>query len=119
MYLYSIILVDDEDSTHELLKNYIENIIGGFKVVGCFKNGSEAIDFLEENSVNIVITDIKMPKVSGLELAKYIYENMPSVKVNVINKMNAEDVKWLQKDIKIIARSISDGIKTSFVLRPC
>lgn len=85
MYLYSIILVDDEDSTHELLKNYIENIIGGFKVVGCFKNGGEAIDFLEENSVNIVITDIKMPKVSGLELAKYIYENMPSVKVVIIS----------------------------------
>ncbi len=83
--MHSIILVDDENSTHELLKGYIENVIGGFEVVGCFKNGQEAIDFLKNNTVNIVITDIKMPKVSGLELAKYINENTPDTKVVIIS----------------------------------
>lgn len=54
-------------------------------MIGCFKNGSEAIDFLKNNSVDIVITDIKMPKVSGLELAKYVHENMPMTKVVIVS----------------------------------
>ncbi len=83
--MHSIIIVDDEVSTHESLKDYIEQVIGGFKVIGCFKNGSEAIDFLKNNSVDIVITDIKMPKVSGLELAKYVHENMPMTKVVIVS----------------------------------
>ncbi|MDY3928099.1 MAG: response regulator, partial [Clostridia bacterium] len=83
--MYNIIIVDDEISTHELMKDYIETVIGGFNVTGCLKNGAEAIDFLKSNYVDIVITDIKMPKVSGLELAKFIYENMPHIKVIIVS----------------------------------
>ena len=83
--MYSIIIIDDEITTHALMKDYIENVIGGFQVVGCFKNGAEAIDFLTTHYVDIVITDIKMPKVSGLELAKYIYENIQKTKVIIVS----------------------------------
>lgn len=128
--MHTLIIVDDENSTHELLKGYIENIIGDFEVVGCFKNGSEAIEFLAENQVDIVITDIKMPKVSGLELAKYIYENIPSTKVIIVSGygefeyarqaiaynvsnylLKAIDMRELTEALKRLARELDEGKK--------
>ena len=89
--MYSLIIVDDETDTHELLKYYIEDVIGQFVVSGCFKNGREAIEFLEKNKVDIVITDIKMPEVSGIELAQYIYESTPETKVIILSAYNEFD----------------------------
>jgi len=47
--------------------------------VGIFRDGDEAIEFLSENDVDLVITDIKMARCSGIELAKYIYNNKPYI----------------------------------------
>ncbi len=128
--MHTLIIVDDENSTHELLKDYIENIIGDFEVIGCFKNGSEAIEFLDENQVDIVITDIKMPKVSGLELAKYIHENIPSIKVIIVSGygefeyarqaiaynvsdylLKAIDMRELTEVLKRITKELEEGKK--------
>ena len=73
--IYSLIIVDDEYSACELLKYYVTDYCKDFEIAGIFADGSEAIDFLEKNNVDLVLTDIKMPQVSGIELAKYIHEN--------------------------------------------
>lgn len=131
--MYKLIIVDDEISTHELLKDYIENVIGEFEVVGCFKDGSEAIKFLNNNHVDVVITDIKMPKVSGLELAKYIYENNPLIKVVIVSGygefeyakeaisynvsdylLKAIDLRELTKVLKKIETQLHETKKTTY-----
>ena len=40
----------------------------GYEVVGAVRTGQEAIDYLKENPVDLVMTDIKMPVMSGIEL---------------------------------------------------
>lgn len=67
------IIVDDEI----LLRVGIQSLIDGqedVSVTGVFENGSEALDFLQENPVDIVITDIEMAEMSGLELIRVIRE---------------------------------------------
>lgn len=51
------------------------------EVAGTANDGLEAIDFLREHEVDIVITDIRMPEADGLCVARYVFENCPEKKV--------------------------------------
>ena len=66
-----ILVVDDSPPTLEVIQRNLE--AAGYEVFTA-PSVEEAIAFLEQNSVDLVITDIKMPKISGLELHKYVNE---------------------------------------------
>lgn len=83
--MYSVIVVDDEKSAREIIVRFIGKMGLDFNVVGDFEHGQSAIDFLKTTRVNLVITDIKMPKVNGIELTEYIYNNHPSTKVVILS----------------------------------
>ena len=48
----------------------------GFRVAGVAQNGKEALELMEEVHPDLVISDIKMPFMDGLELAKHIHEDI-------------------------------------------
>jgi len=83
--MFNLIIVDDEVSTIEFLKNYITDFVNDFNVVGCFQDGEEAVDYLKDHNVDVVLSDIRMPKMSGIEVAEYIYNNHPQIKVVLIS----------------------------------
>ena len=95
---YKLIVVDDEKTTCDYLSSQIENAFEQVQVVGHFYNGSMAWQFLQDHNVDCVITDIKMPLMSGLELAKLIYENHFSTKVILVSGYN--DFEYAQQGIK-------------------
>ena len=70
--MYKVMLVDDEKLIIEGLKNIIDWKEVGLEVVETALNGKEAFDKFNENKIDIIITDINMPQVTGLELIKYI-----------------------------------------------
>jgi len=57
----------------------------GFELAATFEDGREAIAYLQENSVDVVLTDIRMRDISGLEVAQYVHEYLPHVKVVIIS----------------------------------
>ena len=69
-----VILVDDEPFIIQGLKVLLDWKSEGFEIVGTFKNGREAYDYLKEESVDLIIADIKMPTMTGLDLLKAIRE---------------------------------------------
>ena len=73
-----ILLVDDEPGLLELLKVGLEDF--NFFVF-CATNGSEALAILKKNPVDCLITDIKMPVMSGLELVTTVRVNQPNLPV--------------------------------------
>ncbi|MDD6484952.1 MAG: response regulator [Clostridiales bacterium] len=83
--MFSAIVVDDEMMIRDGISSFINGSDTGFEVVAVFKDGGEAIDFLEENHVDLVISDIKMVNVSGIDLARYIYERKPRTKVILLS----------------------------------
>lgn len=83
--MYPIIVVDDEDITRMAVSGYIQKNHQEFSVSGTFSNGAEALKYLHDNPVSIVITDIRMPKMDGLELARHIYENYPGIIIIIIS----------------------------------
>lgn len=70
----SILIVDDDDAIRFLMNEFVEMV--GYKAFMA-SNGEEALDILKENDVDVVLTDIMMPGIDGLELTgkiKKIYD---------------------------------------------
>jgi two-component system, LytTR family, response regulator len=72
-----IIIVDDEPKAIDLLKNYV-NRFTDLELVGTFRNGLKALEFLNKNKVDLLFLDINMPHLSGMSLSKL---TAPEVKI--------------------------------------
>ena len=70
--MYRVLLVEDEEIELETLRDYIDWEKNGISRVFTARNGRRALECLEENMADIVITDIQMPGMSGIELAETI-----------------------------------------------
>lgn len=66
--MYSVLLVDDEPITKVGIRKLMATGTPGFELVGTASNGVEALRFVAETPVDIVITDLKMPQMDGIQL---------------------------------------------------
>ena len=80
MPLYNILICDDELSIRESLKAYLENSYR----LSTAKSGQEAIDAVSKSNVDLVIIDIKMPDINGLEAIRQIKKSKPNQKIIVL-----------------------------------
>ncbi len=76
-----ILIVDDDPSLREFLEIFFLN--EGYGVL-CASDGTEALELLKKEEVALVLTDMKMPEMSGLELLKAIKESHPGLPVIMI-----------------------------------
>lgn len=83
--MYKVLLVDDEALTREAISENIHWEEMGFEFLGGCENGREAMRRIDENPPDLLLTDINMPYVDGLELAKYVYENYPDTRTVIIS----------------------------------
>jgi len=93
---FSLLIVDDE-------KNIRDGIAEAFQMEGykalTAEDGQTAMKMLEENYIDLVITDLKMPRISGMELLQYVKQNWPNVPVIIITAHGdiADAVKAMQQ----------------------
>jgi len=78
-----MILVDDEDEVRGRISSKISEE-SGFTVVGAAGNGYDALELIEKHSPHVVLTDIKMPFIDGIELATIIKRDHPATRVAFI-----------------------------------
>lgn len=83
--MYSILIVDDEPLTRQYLKINIPLIDHNWKVTAEAMDGQEALEILGKQKIDLIITDIKMPVINGLELCKIISEQFPKQKVVILS----------------------------------
>ncbi len=69
-----IIIADDSDFVRDGMR-IILDVDDDFDVIGCARNGREAIELAKENVPDIFLMDIQMPEMGGIEATKYIVEN--------------------------------------------
>lgn len=83
--MYKLIIIDDEPRVREQLSKFIEWETLEIEMVRTFSNGRDALSFIEKNEVDIVISDIKMPVMDGLELAAVCHELKPQIQFVIIS----------------------------------
>ena len=79
MEQYKVILVDDEVEVIDIMKQKIRWNDLGFDVVGSATNGVKALELVEKLQPDVVLTDIKMPYMDGLELARKLNQDYPNI----------------------------------------
>lgn len=100
--MYKLIFADDE----EVVRNNIARLIDwescGFKLIGCCANGHDLLELVEKETPDLVITDIDMPFLTGIEAAQQIKKNFPAIKIVFLTGYN--DFSYAQKaiDLKVM-----------------
>lgn len=106
--MYHILVVDDEKLMRTYLAGSIPSYTSKFQVSGIAEDGLEAIALIKKQHFDVVITDIRMPEVDGLSLAKYIADNFPAIIVIIIS--GYDDFEY--------ARSAIQYRVTDYLLKP-
>ena len=79
---FTILYVEDDEKLSEQTGNFFKKF---FKSVDLAKNGQEGLNLYKDNSYEIVITDIKMPIMNGMDMIQYIREINPNQLILVIS----------------------------------
>ena len=90
---YKVLIVDDDPMVAMINEQYVcKN--KQFKVIGSCRNGRDALDFLEKTPADLVIMDVYMPDMDGIETLKNIRQN--KIQTEVIMVTAANDVTTLE-----------------------
>lgn len=95
-----VIIADDSDFVRDGMRIILE-VDEAFEVIGCARNGKEAIDIAKECPPDIFLMDIQMPEMDGIEATKYIVENNLG-KVLILTTFDDDD---------LVQRALKNGAK--------
>jgi DNA-binding NarL/FixJ family response regulator len=84
-----ILLADDHKIVRQGVRRLLEDI-DGFKIVGEAADGVSALEMVTELKPDILVTDLRMPKMSGIEVTRKVKELYPEIKVLVLSMYGAE-----------------------------
>ncbi|MFF2445534.1 response regulator [Neobacillus sp. NPDC058068] len=80
-----MLIVDDDWLISSSLMSMDEWNERNIDVIGTAENGNEALYWMENEKIDIVLTDIRMPHMDGIELTKHIYEQSPQIQVVIMS----------------------------------
>ncbi len=106
--MYKVFLVEDEIVTREGIRDQVDWRSTGFELCGEAPDGEIALPLLEATRPDVLITDIKMPFMDGLQLSKYVRERMPWVKIIILS--GHDEFQYAQEAVKL-------GV-TEYLLKP-
>lgn len=101
--MYSVMLVDDEKLTLEYLKMTIPQQDSDWQVAAACSDGIAALEWLAHHRIDLIITDIKMPEMTGLELSRKVKELYPNQKIIILS--GYDDFKFAQQAIQYGVRN--------------
>src|SRR5512141_2164887 len=105
---YKVFFVEDEIITREGIRDNVDWKAYGFEFCGEASDGEMALPLLRTAQPDVLITDIKMPFMDGLQLSKIIRERMPWVKIIILS--GHDEFEYAQQAIKL-------GV-TDYLLKP-
>jgi two-component system response regulator YesN len=105
---YKVFFVEDEIITREGIRDNVDWLANGFEFCGEAADGEMALPLLRTTQPDVLITDIKMPFMDGLQLSKIVRERMPWVKIVILS--GHDEFEYAQEAIKL-------GV-TDYLLKP-
>jgi two-component system, NarL family, response regulator LiaR len=116
-----LILVDDHSKIHQAIRSLL-SILDGIELVAQGSSGQEAVDLCDEFEPDVVLMDVIMPQMDGIEATRLIKARHPSIKILALSGFQDEDsvkamlqagaVGYVLKDMNI--DSIGNSIRTAY-----
>lgn len=106
--MYKLILVDDEVEIRNGLSQYFPWNEIGFDVVGVFDNGKKALAYIDSHAVDVMLCDIRMPVMTGLELAEELHSRQSKIKITLLSGF---------KDFEYAKLALSYDVK-GYIVKP-
>ena len=103
-----IFLVDDHWEVRERLRILLMKE-SDFELIGEAADGAETIEALTQLHADVVIMDLNLPEINGIETAKQILDNRPDTKIMLVS---------MQSDPQYVKESFKSGV-TGYVLKDC
>jgi len=97
--MYKVFLVEDEIVVREGLRNNIEWEQYGFTYIGDAADGEMALPLIRKIKPDVLITDIRMPFMDGLDLSAFVRKELPNTKIAIIS--GYDDFSYAQQAIHI------------------
>lgn len=105
---YKVFLVEDEIVTREGIRENVNWTAAGFEFCGEAPDGEMALPLLEKTRPDVLITDIKMPFMDGLQLCRIMRERMPEAKIIILS--GHDEFQYAQEAVRL-------GV-TEYLLKP-
>ena len=125
MHPLRILIADDHEVVREGMRTLIEHE-PGWEVCGIARNGQEAVDTAKKLKPEVVVLDMTMPELDGLEALRQIKQALPSIEVMIFSAHHSEEVieqlfdagakSYIQKSDA--GRYLVDAIKSLAVHKP-
>ena len=96
--MFSLIIVDDEQYMVNVLKKMLNWGEYGFKLTAVFSNPAEAMEYIDKNKVDVVLTDISMPGINGIDIAKHCFYHHTGTTVVFLSAFT--DFEYARKGIQ-------------------
>ncbi len=96
--IYTVVVADDEDELREALCAMLPWEKLGFRLAGDAANGLEALELVERLEPDLLITDIQMPFISGIDLARQVREIRPAI--HIVFLSGYDDFEYAQQAIE-------------------
>ena len=92
------VIIDD----HKLFANGLSSVLEGIglRVIATFENGRDAMNYLRNNEVDLIFSDINMPKMNGIQLCKQLKEEKINTKIIILS---------MYEDASIIKDAFNNG----------
>ncbi|MCP3775105.1 response regulator [Paenibacillus sp. MZ04-78.2] len=97
--MYKLMLVEDEEDVREGILREIDWARHGFEVIETAENGQEAAELFERQVPDVVVTDIRMPFMDGLQLAAWIRQRHEATKIVILTGF--DEFEYAQKAVKL------------------
>ncbi|MFH0070864.1 response regulator, partial [Peribacillus sp. NPDC056705] len=106
--MYKVLLVDDEELDLEGMRRFIPWSELGMEVKGSVNNALTACEIMEKEAIDILVSDVNMPYMSGLELARMALERKPNIRIIFVS--GYQEFSYVQQALSLNAYS--------YVLKP-
>ena len=107
--LCKILIVDDEYLLRQGIKHLVDWNKEGFNIVGEASNGKEALELIEKFKPHIIISDVVMPVMNGVDLAKITKTIYPEIQIVILSSHS--DFNYVKDTFKL-------GIVNDYILKP-
>lgn len=103
-----VILIDDEQTILDGMKQLINWSEHGFQLIGTFSSPLKALDFSLVHAINIVVTDVMMPELNGIELSRLLKQQQPETQILILSSYDEFDM---------VKDSFKEGV-ADYLLKP-